>query len=39
LPERCSSDAFTPWLMFGDCSSIDTITPQVLPSKPKLSRS
>ena len=36
-PLRTSSDSSTPWAMSGDCSSIDTMTPQVLPSKPKLS--
>ena len=39
LPVRTSSDLVTPTLMSGDCSSIETMTPQVLPSKPNDSRS
>jgi hypothetical protein len=38
-PVRRSSAALTPWAMLGDCSSIDTTTPQVLPSNPYDSRS
>jgi hypothetical protein len=34
VPPRTSSEASTPWAMFGLCSSIDTMTPHVDPSKP-----
>ena len=35
VPARCSAALSTPIAMSGDCSSIDTMTLHVLPSKPK----
>jgi hypothetical protein len=39
VPARCSAALSTPMAMSGDCSSIEVITPQVLPSNPYDSRS
>ena len=38
-PVRVSKAVSTPWAMSGDCSSIESMTPQVWPSKPNDSRS
>ncbi len=33
-PERDSYERSTPCAMSGDCAPMDTVTPQLLPSKP-----
>ena len=38
IPWSPAPPVLTPWAMSGDCSSIDTSTPQVSKSKPYLAR-